>query len=159
MITDRYKSKAKRMLRFLKSVPNVSWTSKGELKVGDKVINNSHAVDLVSAAVKPVSRATNPPPLPTGWHEFAQVLKQHNVPRDMVGALMQKEWAGGARSPFTFGTPRGREGFVAAGIDKTPYLERARVTRKRRRLEGTTPHRPRRSPPQRLGGIRWEATK
>ena len=157
MITDRYKSKAKRMLTFLKSVPNVSWTSRGELKVGDKVIDNSHAVDLLSAATKPVSRAANPPPLPTGWHEFAQVLLQHNAPKDMVGTLMRKEWAGETRTPFTLGIPVGTFG-AAGGIDKTPYLERARVARKRRRLD-STPQRPRKSPPQGPRGIRWEIAR
>ena len=158
MITDRYRSKVKRMLNFLKSVPNVSWTSRGELKVGDTVIDNSHAVDLLSAAVKPVSRAANPPPLPTGWHKFAQVLKQHNAPKDMVGALMQKEWSGPS---FSFGSPGhvGRFGVGAVGIEKSPFLERAARVQKRRRVD-LTPQRQRKSPSQGLGGgVRWEATR
>ena len=145
MITDKYRSKAKRMLNFLNTIPNVSWTPMGELKVGDRVIENSHAVDLLSRAVKPPSRAANPPPIPTGWYEFAQVLKQHNAPKDMVGAALRKEWTGPS---FVTSPPGGVRRFFG---EKSP-VSSTPPPRKRLRVERERPKKTRR-------GLRWETVQ
>ena len=150
MITDKYKSKAKRMLNFLKTVPKVSWTSMGELKVGDKVIENSHAVDLLSTAVKPASKAVKPPPLPTGWNEFARILKQYNAPRDMVGSAMRKEWTAPS---FAFRTPeRLRQSGNISPEVLSPPKKRLRADKPPKRLRKT-------SRSKTLGGLRWETVK
>ena len=141
MITPRYRAKVQRVLNFLKSVPDVSWSPLGELKLGDRTIADSHAVDLLSAAVKPESRSAFGPGHPAGWSEFAGMLKKYNAPKDMVGAAMRKAW----RSPsFALGTsPPGQLG------DNRRSASRAK---KRRRLVA--------SPRSPIGGpgVRWESS-
>ena len=86
----------------MKNMADVSWTPSLELKVGDRVIPGSNAVDLLTAAVKPVKRGSRPPEPPVGWNEFARALKEHNTPRELVGTNMHKAW-GTHASPVSLG--------------------------------------------------------
>ena len=102
LIATRYQPKAKRLISFISQVPGVSWTARGELKVGDKVHQNSHMVDLITHAVKPqnpLSRGVTSPV--AGWSAFAQVLKAANIPHNLVSQSMQKEWLKRKTTPGT----------------------------------------------------------
>lgn len=74
------KTKARSLLKRLQNDPNVSWNKKGELVFQGDVQKNSNIVDLVNDVVR---RRRQPPP--RGWTTFARVLKEGNVPRDLIG--------------------------------------------------------------------------
>ena len=143
MVTQKYRPKAQRLLTFLSRVPQVSWTQRGELKVGDHVYEDSHIVDLVSNAVKPqtaTSAKSHSPP--SAWTAFAKVLKEANVPQDMISATVKREWEkrsfAHALAPTTsrsgpsllFGTDDGEEGAKSPYMlsYSGPHKKRSRVT-------------------------------
>ena len=83
MISDKFRSKGRRLLSFLKNVPNLTWTERGEVKIGDRLYRDSHIVDLISHSVKPVRRGGG---LPSGWKAFTEILKKSNAPRDLLSS-------------------------------------------------------------------------
>ena len=48
-------------------------------------------MDLISQSVKPHWKGKSGSS-PVGWSAFAQVLKEANVPHDVVGESMRREW-------------------------------------------------------------------
>lgn len=79
-----YQKRADALLDYLKS-KGVSWDERGQVKIGDQVLERSNILDLVSDAVrlrKMVKR-------PTGWREMSAFLDKSNVPRELVG---NPEW-------------------------------------------------------------------
>ena len=83
MISDKFRGKGRRLLSFLKNVPNLTWTERGEVRIGDRVYRDSHIVDLISHSVKPARRGGGSP---SGWQAFMDILKQSNVPRDLLSS-------------------------------------------------------------------------
>lgn len=117
-ITPKYQNKAKRLLDFTRSIPELSWTKKGELTVNQKVYPDSHIVDLISAAVRPRSVRGRPGGLP--YAEFLRVLQAANTPKDLVSADVGRLW--------------GRVSPPSPVLSATPSPSRIPVSRKRRRL-------------------------
>lgn len=74
------KTKALSLLLRLKRDPKVVWNEKGELIYDGKVQRNSNMTDLINDVLR---RRKQPPP--RGWETFARVLKENNVPRDLIG--------------------------------------------------------------------------
>ena len=69
--------KAKRILDRIHNVGE--WNNRGELIFQQTTIPNSNIVDLVADVLKTKSTEH-----PTGWKEFANVLQETNVPRELV---------------------------------------------------------------------------
>jgi len=59
----------------------IPWSGKGELILKNTVVPKSHVIDLLhDFARKRVST-----PAPTGWKQVSDVLKEQNVPRELIG--------------------------------------------------------------------------
>jgi hypothetical protein len=71
--------KAKRLLDRIKNDNIGEWNNIGELIFRQTVIPNSNIVDLVADVLK--SKSTEHP---TGWKEFANILKETNIPRELI---------------------------------------------------------------------------
>ena len=106
LISPRLRNKASRLLSFVKSVPGVTWTDRGELKVGNQTVPGSHIVDLLSHSVKPVRGVGSSRSNPLGWARFSEVLRSANVPYDLVRVdfsasvpELQSDYAVGVVSP------------------------------------------------------------
>ena len=79
-----YQRKAEALLDYLKS-NKVSWDERGQVKIGDQVLDRSNIVDLVSDAIRFRKLAKRP----AGWRELSRHLDRTNVPRELVG---NPEW-------------------------------------------------------------------
>src|SRR6218665_440793 len=77
IIPKKWKLQASRLLKHLKNNPDVSWSDKVELVLTKSTIPKTHAVDLINDLLRKRTTA----PSPTGWKEFANVLKEYNVSR------------------------------------------------------------------------------
>ena len=74
-------TKAERLLQRIKSHPEVSWNSRGELEYQGQVIENSNLTDLVNDVLRKRRNVGEP----IGWKTFASALHHLNVPQDLVG--------------------------------------------------------------------------
>ena len=88
LVSKTYRPKAGRLFSFLKSIPDVSWTDRGELQVGRQVFRGSHIVDLVSKSVKPPRWGGAEP---TGWRAFVNLLRKWNVPLDLLSGGLKRD--------------------------------------------------------------------
>ena len=75
------RNKAGRLLKRLKSNPQVKWNELGELEYDGRVIKQSNLTDLVNDVLR--KRRRTPDPL--GWDVFADALRQVNVAQDLIG--------------------------------------------------------------------------
>ena len=80
-VPKTWKSRASRLLKHLKSNPNVSWNDKGELVLKKTTLPKTHVVDLVNNLLR--KRATIPAPVE--WKQLANVLRKSNVPQELTG--------------------------------------------------------------------------
>ena len=80
-IPKKWKPQASRLLKHLKSNPDVSWSEKGELVLKKTTVPKTHVVDLVNDLLR--KRTTTPAPV--GWKQLANALKEYNVPRELIG--------------------------------------------------------------------------
>ena len=76
-----YQRKAEGLLDYLKSSKDVSWDERGQLRIGDRLIERSHLLDLIHDAVRFRKLAKRP----EGWKELSTYLDRSNVPRELVG--------------------------------------------------------------------------
>ena len=82
------KTKAKRLMeKIRKSQGAVTFSDKGELVSGGKVIPGTHAVDLVNDILRK-RKGINP----RGWREFSRQLTTLNTPQDLVGNPDRWNW-------------------------------------------------------------------
>ena len=120
------KKKAERLLIRLKVNPEIKWNDRGEISINGRYIRRSNLIDLVND----VLRARKTAPDPTGWEEFADVLRNSNVPQDLIGNPTRWNYIQGAtpvRKRFDeeegYATPRG--GAAATPVrgkrDKHPW--------------------------------------
>lgn len=91
MFPKSYQGKALRMLKFLKQLPKVNWTERGELKVGNQVYENSHIVDLVNSSVKPHVHKGRVADRPVGWEAFSRALSESNVPQNLLSSTVKRD--------------------------------------------------------------------
>ena len=80
-IPKMYQRKAEGLLQYLKSAADVSWDERGQLKIGDQIVDNSHILDLIHDAVRYRKQSKRP----SGWRELSAYLGRSNVPRELVG--------------------------------------------------------------------------
>ena len=91
---------AKRIYDHLKD-NNITFTSKGELIHNQTPIIGSNIIDLVHDLLK-----TSNKEIPTGWNEFAEILKQTNLPKMYIQNTQRKNYlhpkvvAKRARTPY-----------------------------------------------------------
>ena len=104
-----YKTRAQNLMTRLKDSPHFGWTKDGEMIWKDRVLTGSNLTDLVLDVVKKPSKVAQPP---ERWREFADVLRQVNVPKTFVGN--EERWEHISRVPRTPNRPEGREDERAA---------------------------------------------
>ena len=76
-----FQRKARLLMELVKRNPQLSWNQRGELTVKDQPIEGSHMIDLVNDVLR--HRRSRAPP--TGWEQFAEALRDSNVPQDLIG--------------------------------------------------------------------------
>lgn len=79
-LPQRFKNKGRVLLKRLRHNPDVSWNDRGELIVRGRLVSGSHIADLLNDIAR---RRKNFEP--QGWQAFADVLRESNVPRELVG--------------------------------------------------------------------------
>jgi len=73
------KKKAQRLLKKMKSVSGVDWNDRGELVYKNTTVAGSNMVDLVNDVLRKRKAFE-----PQGWQTFARVLKDANIPMDLI---------------------------------------------------------------------------
>ena len=93
--------KAQRLMARLKYHPDLNWTTHGEMKYKGRLVPGSNIVDLVNDVLRQRKRA----PIPAGWKTFAEVLKEVNVPQELIGNLSRRKYTqkGSAAATTTSG--------------------------------------------------------
>ena len=81
MVPKTWRTRASHLLKHIKNNPDISWSRKGELILKSKVMPKTHAIDLLNDFVRKRTTAA----APTGWKQLADVLKEHNIPRELIG--------------------------------------------------------------------------
>ena len=76
---DNQRHLAKEIYRKLKDNKDVEFSASGELIYKQRLISGSHIIDLI----KDVLKKNNEDP-PTGWIEFADSLKESNIPKALI---------------------------------------------------------------------------
>lgn len=76
-----YEKKTRTLLNIIISnKPKIWWKTNGEVVINNRTIPDSNILDLVSDTVRSLKR-----PKPTGWEEFALLLKDIKVPTSCIG--------------------------------------------------------------------------
>lgn len=71
--------KASLLLDFLRKSPHISWNDRGIVRIRNHSLVNSNILDLVNDVLKTRKSATS-----EGWYEFAHLLADLNVPRELI---------------------------------------------------------------------------
>ena len=74
------KQKAEYLWKKIKSIPEIQWNERGELKYQGETIKGTNVVDLVNDLLRK-RKAFNP----QGWEVFGDALREANVPQDLIG--------------------------------------------------------------------------
>lgn len=82
-VPQKWKLRASRLLKHIKNNPQVGWSEKGELILQNNTIPNTHVIDLVNDLMRKRTSARTP----NGWKQLADVLKDHNVPHELIGNM------------------------------------------------------------------------
>ena len=69
------------LMNYLKEGANIGWNERGELKIKDQLIPGTNISDLVHETL----RARKLDAAPKGWKLYADVLKDSNIPQDLIG--------------------------------------------------------------------------
>ena len=80
-VPKKWKRQASRLLTHIKNNPDVGWSEKGELVVKNTVVPKTHVVDLINDLMRKRTSARTP----NGWKRFADALKDHNIPHELIG--------------------------------------------------------------------------
>ena len=81
-------TKAKALLTQIKNNPDVTWNEKGNLIYQQNLVPGSNMVDLVNDVLRQRKTAADP----AGWEVFADVLKEDNTPRELIGNPQRRRW-------------------------------------------------------------------
>jgi hypothetical protein len=80
-VPKKWQSQASRLLKHIENNTDVSWSDKGELVLNDVALPKTHAVDLINDLLRKRTTTSKP----TGWKQFADVLKDANIPHELIG--------------------------------------------------------------------------
>ena len=130
-------NKGQMLLDYLKDATDLRWNDRGELISGGDTIKGSNVSDLIHETIR--TRKLGDEPI--GWKTYSNVLKQSNVPSDLILNKPRWESAGtpttspykrkSLASPTQSGSGK-RRGFKTRGFEaKTPTKKRLRVHQKR----------------------------
>ena len=81
MLPKTMQQKGRALLDHLKEATDLKWNERGELVHQGEIIRDSNISDLMNETV----RARKDSIKPKGWDLFAQVLKESNVPLELIG--------------------------------------------------------------------------
>src|SRR5260221_13239332 len=73
------RGKASKLVEHISRNPSIGWSDRGELIYNDRVVPDSHAVDLVNDLLRKKNAKE-----PVGWDVLARALKESNVPRRLI---------------------------------------------------------------------------
>ena len=108
-VPETYKTKASKLLKTLKNMPDLSWNNKGEMVLKGRVYSGSHYVDLINDLLRHRKTAE----APVGWEALSGLLGKLNVPQEVIGNKERQAYIRQARA-----SPRGSR--LAANF---PHIE------------------------------------
>lgn len=79
-VPQKYRKKADNFIRLLNKSGDLAWDTKGVVSIKGEIIPQSNIVDLLNDALR--ARKTSNP---HGWEQFAGVIKEINVPHELIG--------------------------------------------------------------------------
>ena len=94
-------TKGRLLLDHIKEATELNWNDRGELLNKGATINGSNVSDLIHETL----RARKLSEVPIGWETYANVLKQSNVPNDLIGNKVRWEAPLVEASPFKSPVP------------------------------------------------------
>src|SRR5436190_9077604 len=116
-----YKSEARSLLRTMARRDDlVSWDSDGFVYVKNQKIPGSNIVDILHSIV----RLRKVDPLPVGWHEVMQALKEMRIPITYICNEAALRFLG--QEPGRTGTSPGSAMYSPSSSKRTPILQRLR---------------------------------
>ena len=74
------KKKAIALMQRIKEHPDMGWTETGEFVYKGKAIPRSNIIDLIGDMLRARRNVE-----PQGWREFARIMRDTNIPRELVG--------------------------------------------------------------------------
>jgi hypothetical protein len=74
------KAKVQLLLKKMKSIPDISWNEKGEMKCKGETAQGSNVVDLINDVLSKRKYFN-----PQGRETFGETLREANVPQDLIG--------------------------------------------------------------------------
>ena len=81
------RNKARILLQHVENTPRITWNDQLELIVDGKKVDGSNLTDLIHD----FSRARTKVAPAIGWHEFANALRETNIPREAIGNVARLE--------------------------------------------------------------------
>ena len=87
------------LMSYLKEGANIGWNDRGELKIKGQVIPGTNVSDLVHETLRTRKLDT----APKGWKLYADVLKESNIPKDLIGN--QARWESTDAAEFISESP------------------------------------------------------
>ena len=79
--------KAQLLLSILKDNPNMTWDDDGTVKLYGKAIQGSDIIGLVNDVLRHRKGSEQ-----TGWQQFAEGLREINIPQDVIGNRDRWDW-------------------------------------------------------------------
>ena len=106
--------RSKALLEYLKNKGEgkISWTKNGKLMVNGRVVVGSNIIDLASHVVRErraKARKAGSPGPPTGFTVFSKILRELNVPKELV--RNKRRWGKIYNTSTPFQTPTGPSTF------------------------------------------------
>jgi hypothetical protein len=93
-VPKKWHSQASRLLTHIKNNPDISWSDKGELVLKNTTLPKTHAVDLINDLLRKRTTTSKP----TGWKQLADILKDDNIPHELIGNEDRWEYISGKPS-------------------------------------------------------------
>jgi hypothetical protein len=120
----KYRDKANSLYNILTNSTHIEWDGQGEISVEGVKIDDSNIVALIKSAVKGKSL----PVKPTGWDKFTEAVISSNVPREALGANIDRN--------IIVIQNRNQHLLVPSEKEKTPFTNKLRPTTKRKERVG-----------------------
>ena len=85
-------NKARLLIEHLKDTSDLGWNERGEITIRGEKIKNSNISDLVNTTLRSRKHEEEP----TGWKDFVSLVKESNVPINLIGN--KTRWLGSKSS-------------------------------------------------------------
>lgn len=86
-VPKTFRDKATLLLQKLKRGDHVKWDERGIVYIKGNKITNSNITDLLNDIVRPRKNGD-----PIGWREFSTVLRDINIPFELIGNLKRRDY-------------------------------------------------------------------